>query len=61
MNLIARIVAIGCSGLFMGTTLAATLNWAMPPKLMVAGMVAIVVWVLLGRIADPRPKRQSDA
>ena len=58
MNLITRIVVIGCTGLFLGTTMAATVDWAAPRKATVAAVVAIVVWILLGRVATHQRGRR---
>jgi hypothetical protein len=50
MNLIARIAVIGCAGLFVGTTAAATVDFALPARTMLALVVAVAVWIALGRM-----------
>ncbi len=57
MNLITRIVVIGCTGLIMGATTAGTVDWAMAPRVMLAAAVAFVVWIILGRVAAQRRGR----
>jgi hypothetical protein len=59
MDLVTRIVVIGFTGLFMGTTMAATVRSAMPLKAVLAGTVALAVWILLGRMMVPRPNPQQ--
>lgn len=50
MNLITRIAVIGCTGLFAGTTAAATVDLDLPFRTMLALAVAAAVWIVLGRL-----------